>query len=137
MTSSTCSRVPPPPQLTFNHRSDVKYSGDRCNSGHFTSVKTRIYNPTAGSFKGTLSSLIYKFPPNYARQLCTKSRRNCSNIGVSQVVDATWSTNASEYVAPVAGDAVDLSPAVGDADVAEFCRSDGSVAIHAGTFINL
>lgn len=123
MTTSTCARVPPPPQ---------SFSGDHSNSGHFTAAKPHISKQTAVSFKGALSSLIYKFPPNYARQLRTKSRRNCSNIGVSQVVAATWGTNASEFEAPVVGDAVELSPAVGDADVAEFCRSDGSIAIHAG-----
>lgn len=133
MTTSTCARVPPPPQLIYNHRYGVEYSGDHLNSGHFTAAKLYIHKQTAVSFQGALSSLIYKFPPNYARQLRTKYRRNCSNIGVSQVVAATWSTNASDSAPPVAGD---LSPAVGDADVAEFCRSQGSIAIHAGTFIN-
>jgi cystathionine gamma-synthase len=40
-----------------------------------------------------LSSLIFKFPPNFVRQLNTKARRNCGNIGVAQVVAASWSNN--------------------------------------------
>ncbi|XP_030466457.2 cystathionine gamma-synthase 1, chloroplastic [Syzygium oleosum] len=42
---------------------------------------------------GGLSSLIFRFPPNFVRQLSTKARRNCSNIGVAQVVAASWSNN--------------------------------------------
>lgn len=44
---------------------------------------------------GGLSSLIFRFPPNFVRQLSTKARRNCSNIGVAQVVAASWSNNNS------------------------------------------
>ncbi|KAG8660208.1 hypothetical protein MANES_02G132001v8 [Manihot esculenta] len=42
-----------------------------------------------------MSSLILKFPPNFVRQLSTKSRRNCSNIDVAQVVAASWSDNSA------------------------------------------
>ncbi|KAL6009049.1 cAMP-dependent protein kinase regulatory subunit Cgs1 [Asimina triloba] len=38
-----------------------------------------------------LSSLILRFPPNFVRQLSIKARRNCSNIGVAQIVAASWS----------------------------------------------
>ncbi|CAN6300746.1 unnamed protein product, partial [Urochloa humidicola] len=41
---------------------------------------------------GALSSAtILRFPPNFVRQLSTKARRNCSNIGVAQIVAAAWS----------------------------------------------
>ncbi|GJN31621.1 hypothetical protein PR202_gn00088 [Eleusine coracana subsp. coracana] len=41
---------------------------------------------------GVLSSAtILRFPPNFVRQLSTKARRNCSNIGVAQIVAAAWS----------------------------------------------
>jgi cystathionine gamma-synthase len=42
-----------------------------------------------------MSSLILKFPPNFVRQLSTKARRNCSNIGVAQIVAASWSNNSA------------------------------------------
>ncbi|XP_024526047.1 cystathionine gamma-synthase 1, chloroplastic [Selaginella moellendorffii] len=35
------------------------------------------------------AAMILRFPPNFARQLSVKSRRNCSNIGVAQVVAAS------------------------------------------------
>ncbi|KAL0554985.1 hypothetical protein IC582_008916 [Cucumis melo] len=53
------------------------------------------------SVKGTVASHglssfpIFKFPPNFVRQLSNKARRNCSNIGVAQVVAASWSNNSS------------------------------------------
>lgn len=57
----------------------------------------RRVNVTAGigsSFgDGGLSSRILRFPPNFVRQLSIKARRNCSNIGVAQIVAAKWSNN--------------------------------------------
>uniref|UniRef100_A0ACD5WZ16 Uncharacterized protein n=1 Tax=Avena sativa TaxID=4498 RepID=A0ACD5WZ16_AVESA len=46
----------------------------------------------AGDNSGALTSAtILRFPPNFVRQLSTKARRNCSNIGVAQIVAAAWS----------------------------------------------
>ncbi|VAH91577.1 unnamed protein product [Triticum turgidum subsp. durum] len=43
----------------------------------------------AGDNSGALTSAtILRFPPNFVRQLSTKARRNCSNIGVAQIVAA-------------------------------------------------
>ncbi|KAK1266864.1 hypothetical protein QJS04_geneDACA000547 [Acorus gramineus] len=42
-----------------------------------------------------MSSLIYRFPPNFVRQLSIKARRNCSNIGVAQVVAASWANSGN------------------------------------------
>ncbi|KAJ0098393.1 hypothetical protein Patl1_21879 [Pistacia atlantica] len=39
--------------------------------------------------------MIFRFPPNFVRQLSNKARRNCSNIGVAQIVAASWSNNAA------------------------------------------
>lgn len=36
------------------------------------------------------SVIILRFPPNFVRQLSTKARRNCSNIGMAQIVGASW-----------------------------------------------
>ncbi|KAK3027400.1 hypothetical protein RJ639_040198 [Escallonia herrerae] len=83
MTVSSCPRVFP----TFECRSDPDYAGttrpDHPSSARFATV--------GKSPLGGLSSLILRFPPNFARQLSTKARRNCGNIGVAQVVAASWS----------------------------------------------
>src|SRR5262249_21631811 len=55
-----------------------------------------------GGVTGGISSLILKFPPNFVRQLSTKARRNCSNIGVAQIVAASWANNSSSGSAPAA-----------------------------------
>jgi len=53
--------------------------------------------PAGRSLSGTggLSSLILRFPPNFVRQLSTKARRNCSNIGVAQIVAASWTDSSA------------------------------------------
>ncbi|KAM2683086.1 hypothetical protein EV1_044740 [Malus domestica] len=108
-----------------------------------------------------LSSLILRFPPNFVRQLSTKARRNCSNIGVAQIVAASWSNNnpnsgvsaapSATAVDAAATAAISVDPAqisggdevavfengvqLGEAlplKEASFLSSDGSLAIHAG-----
>jgi len=65
-----------------------------------------------------MSSLILKFPPNFVRQLSNKARRNCSNIGVAQIVAAKWSDNSSSRclsaaaAAKAAAAAASASPAI-------------------------
>ncbi|KAF3444790.1 hypothetical protein FNV43_RR14483 [Rhamnella rubrinervis] len=101
---------------SFECRPDPDLSGvprhHKPGSGRFTGG---IGYAPAGSvaFNG-LSSLIFKFPPNFVRQLSTKARRNCSNIGVAQIVAASWSNNnsPSEFPAVPAAtsfDAVDTA----------------------------
>ncbi|KAL2532062.1 Cystathionine gamma-synthase 1 [Abeliophyllum distichum] len=108
-----------------------------------------------------MSSLIFKFPPNFVRQLSTKARRNCSNIGVAQVAAASWS-NKQSTPATAAAKAVDAAAAIAPAGVEEvvsaventccngdnvqfeglppfkyasFLNSDGSIAIHAASVL--
>ncbi|KAL0906909.1 hypothetical protein M5K25_025440 [Dendrobium thyrsiflorum] len=45
------------------------------------------------TFVGGHFGLILRFPPNFVRQLSNKARRNCSNIGVAQIVAASWSND--------------------------------------------
>lgn len=52
--------------------------------------------PVSSAFSGA-SALILRFPPNFKRQLSIKARRNCSNIGVAQVVAAS-ATNSPAFV---------------------------------------
>ncbi|KAK3042380.1 hypothetical protein RJ639_002426 [Escallonia herrerae] len=145
MAVSSCSRVFP----TFECRSDPDYAGttrpDHPSSARFA---TACKSPPGG-----LSSLILRFPPNFARQLSTKARRNCGNIGVAQVVAASWSATPPP---PSAVDAPPIEVAIDDGELtavsgggdcdtnhvqvssltgsntASFLTADGSIAIHAG-----
>ncbi|XP_043724346.1 cystathionine gamma-synthase 1, chloroplastic-like [Telopea speciosissima] len=162
MAVSSCARVLP----SFDCRPDPHFSGNpraempSFSSSANTKTKTRSLPIHGGSAAG-LSSLILKFPPNFVRQLSTKARRNCSNIGVAQVVAASWSNNSSSAVPASATDVnpittapledihvVDGPQPVVDGDScntgspvqfkgsaalkASFLRSDGSLAVHAG-----
>ncbi|KAK1351423.1 Cys/Met metabolism, pyridoxal phosphate-dependent enzyme [Heracleum sosnowskyi] len=125
------------------HGQEIPTSGGRLKSG-----------PTHLSFG--LSSMILRFPPDFVRQLSNKARRNCSNIGVAQVVAASWSNkqppqSAAAAVASVEAaigtayckkneniidsnknndsSVVDVQPQV---NPLSFLSSDGSLAIHAG-----
>ncbi|PWA80091.1 pyridoxal phosphate (PLP)-dependent transferases superfamily protein [Artemisia annua] len=60
------------------------------SSTNNNNTANNILRPTKLSSFG-MSSLILRFPPNFVRQLSNKARRNCSNIGVAQIVAASWS----------------------------------------------
>lgn len=157
-----CSKV----FTSFECRSDPDLSGfprqDKPGSGRFTG---RFGSFPAGgtAMSHGLSSLIFRFPPNFVRQLSTKARRNCSNIGVAQIVAASWSNNSgSVNPAVLAATAVDAADTVSvpvssvelptgddlavcenvglelenlpDLKEAAFLSYDGSLAIHAGMF---
>lgn len=112
---------------SFECRSDPDLSGIPRHhipgSGRFTG---RVRSVPAGSvaFNG-LSSLIFKFPPNFVRQLSTKARRNCSNIGVAQIVAASWSNNSSPSDCP----AVPAATSVDGVDTAAVPVSPVELAI--------
>lgn len=94
MAVSGCVRVFP----SFDCRSDPDFSGfpkpEKPSAGRFSGKFSSV--PIHGSFGASaLSSLIFRFPPNFVRQLSIKARRNCSNIGVAQVVAASWSDKAA------------------------------------------
>ncbi|CBI22246.3 unnamed protein product, partial [Vitis vinifera] len=92
------------------HRPEAFASGGRF-SGKASSVPShQIFGASA------LSSLIFRFPPNFVRQLSTKARRNCSNIGVAQVVAASCDVQYE-----------DLAD-----EKASFLGFDGTLTIHAG-----
>lgn len=142
-----------------------------CPPRVFTSSQPGPHPRLAGRIDATapfhgLSSLILRFPPNFVRQLSTKARRNCSNIGVAQIVAASWSNNNSNSGIPAAPSATAVDAAAtaaipvdpaklsagGDEAVfendvqlealpdlkeASFLSSDGSLAIHAGKLVKL
>ncbi|GMP28820.1 hypothetical protein CsSME_00004201 [Camellia sinensis var. sinensis] len=156
MAVSSYARVFP----SFQCRSDPDFSGiprpENQSSGRFSRL-----GESRGLFEASgLSSLIFRFPPNFVRQLSIKARRNCSNIGVAQVVAASWSNNqsASGFSSAAALSPVEIS--TGDEEEAvvavdnvccndtnvqidglidekpySFLSSDGSIAVHAGTFL--
>jgi cystathionine gamma-synthase len=102
MAVSKCTRVFP----SFECRSESDFSGAPKVGGDGKQRRNRFsggFKSARGtaSFQGGLSSLIFRFPPNFVRQLSTKARRNCSNIGVAQIVAASWSNNPAS--APAGG----------------------------------
>lgn len=87
---------------------------------------------------GASAPLILRFPPNFVRQLSIKARRNCSNIGVAQVVAAS-ATNIPLASAPVNGaepfvltcnnNGVQADGALLEKDIV---TPDGTLAVHSG-----
>lgn len=95
---------------SFECRSDPDFSRPEIPSGGF-SGKPQSAILRGGAAAHGLSSLILRFPPNFVRQLSNKARRNCSNIGVAQVVAASWSNNQGASGSTPAAKAVDAAAA--------------------------
>ncbi|GAB4831675.1 cAMP-dependent protein kinase regulatory subunit Cgs1 [Ancistrocladus abbreviatus] len=129
--SSCCARIFP----AFECRSDPEFPGNLKPeipaggriSGKVNSVPTRLFGANA------LSSLI---PRNFVRQLSTQARRNCSNIGVAQIVAASSSNNNSTGFggptgAPAVGSitAVDAAPISAAEPNVELASSDDAVVL--------
>ncbi|KAM7268762.1 hypothetical protein ACFE04_010928 [Oxalis oulophora] len=136
-------------------------SSDKSNRRRFSSLSPHSpsFNSAAAGF-GLSSSMILRFPPNFVRQLSIKARRNCSNIGVAQIVAATWTDGNSGLAAPAASSSAanaastavpaatepvttsapadDVAPIRVAGNVhsnkysSSFMSSDGSISIHAG-----
>ncbi|CAL0299043.1 unnamed protein product [Lupinus luteus] len=133
MASSICNKLFMTSSSSFECHSDPDFSA----SPRFENLRRRKnVSPTTTSFY-PLSSLIFRFPPNFHRQLSTKARRNCSNIGVAQIVAASWSNSdanvaASPVTSPAAASAVDaaipplsVAPAEIDNDVVVVVSDEG------------
>ncbi|KAF2299422.1 hypothetical protein GH714_031892 [Hevea brasiliensis] len=89
---------------SFGCRSDPSGT-DQPSHGRFSCRVNSVRHGTASFLGGGMQSLILKFPPNFMRQLSTKARRNCSNIGVAQVVAASWSNNSATGIPSAAANA--------------------------------
>ncbi|KAL5722913.1 cystathionine gamma-synthase [Ranunculus cassubicifolius] len=146
------SRVLP----SFECRSDPDFSTNSPKSNPKSIPMFGSYG--CGGSLSSSSSPIFRFPPNFVRQLSIKARRNCSNIGVAQVVAASWSNNNNNNnsVPNVSAvDSVSAEIAIDDAEKvdnggdscktngvvqlygsaalkASFLCSDASIAVHAG-----
>lgn len=99
MAVSSCSRVFP---SFFECRSDPEFSGAPKTSGGWQRKpsQSRFFGSRLNSTSA--QGAILRFPPNFVRQLSTKARRNCSNIGVAQIVAASWSNNSNPSSPPPA-----------------------------------
>uniref|UniRef100_A0A0C9RYM6 plant cystathionine gamma-synthase n=1 Tax=Wollemia nobilis TaxID=56998 RepID=A0A0C9RYM6_9CONI len=86
--------------------------------------------------------LIFRFPPNFERQLSIKARRNCSNIGVAQVVAAS-ATNIPLASAPASVDPIGVTCSNNNNNTtcvqddgamlqADLLNSAGTLAVHSG-----
>ncbi|KAK8653364.1 hypothetical protein V6N13_127371 [Hibiscus sabdariffa] len=164
MAVSSCSFTPrvfsayPP---SFDCRPDPDFSGAPIGDKPRVASSRRVTASSlyAGGISSRgLSSLIFRFPPNFVRQLSIKARRNCSNIGVAQIVAASWSNGqasdtppsmaaasaqaaaaavtatVNDDVAAVEGCIDNRSVQIGGSDnsTAAFLSSDGSITVHAG-----
>ncbi|XAR51714.1 Cystathionine gamma-synthase, partial [Bertholletia excelsa] len=111
-------------RVPFRSRLLQLLSAGQQSSGRFSGKAGA--RESRGSFGAYgLSSLIFRFPPNFVRQLSNKARRNCSNIGVAQVVAASWSNN---YAAGAAGEALDAAAAAAAAP-AEIASSEEEAVV--------
>ncbi|KAL0013990.1 hypothetical protein SO802_001059 [Lithocarpus litseifolius] len=99
MAVSSCPRVFP---SFFECRSDPEFSGAPKTSGGWQRKpsQSRFFGSRLNS--ASSQGAILRFPPNFVRQLSTKARRNCSNIGVAQIVAASWSNNSNPSSPPPA-----------------------------------
>ncbi|KAL4368332.1 hypothetical protein GQ457_05G010080 [Hibiscus cannabinus] len=164
MAVSSCSFTPrvfsayPP---SFDCRPDPDFSGAPIGDKPRVASTRRVTASSlyaGGVSSRGLSSLIFRFPPNFVRQLSIKARRNCSNIGVAQIVAASWSNGqasdtppstaaasaqaaaaavtatVNDDVAAVEGCTDNRSVQIGGSDnsTAAFLSSDGSITVHAG-----
>ncbi|XP_065629768.1 cystathionine gamma-synthase 1, chloroplastic [Quercus suber] len=87
----------------FECRSDPEFSGAPKTSGGWQRKpsQSRFFGSRLNS-SASAQGAILRFPPNFVRQLSTKARRNCSNIGVAQIVAASWSNNSNPASPPPA-----------------------------------
>ncbi|TYI74958.1 hypothetical protein E1A91_D07G240800v1 [Gossypium mustelinum] len=165
MAVSSCSFTLSPrvfnPYSSFECRPDPDFSsapiGDKPRLA--SSRRVTASSLYAGGISGRgLSSLIFRFPPNFVRQLSIKARRNCSNIGVAQIVAASWSNDpapdspflaaaasaqaaAAAVTATVTNDGAAVEGCIDNGSVqiggsdnstTTFLSSDGSITVHAG-----
>ncbi|KAK8592872.1 hypothetical protein V6N13_043502 [Hibiscus sabdariffa] len=141
---------------SFECRSDPDFYGSPTGDKPRLLSNRRVTPSLFCTGGGGLSSLILRFPPNFVRQLSVKARRNCSNIGLAQVVAASWSNGSSsgypssataaasqaaaasrpvsDDVAVVEGCIDNGSVQIGDPyeSKTSFLSSDGSISVHAG-----
>ncbi|GAV77576.1 Cys_Met_Meta_PP domain-containing protein [Cephalotus follicularis] len=125
---------------SFECRSDPDFcGGDQPSHARF-SARFNSAHRLQSAQSGDLSSLIFRFPPNFVRQLSNKARRNCSNIGVAQIVAASWTdkktdanfTPAAAAAVNAAAAAIAAIPAAEPVELIEAAQTGNDVAVVDG-----
>ncbi|RWR78368.1 cystathionine gamma-synthase 1, chloroplastic [Cinnamomum micranthum f. kanehirae] len=115
-----------------NPKNKNKNKSDRANKSSFRHFSSAAAAAGGGGYGS--GGLIFRFPPNFVRQLSIKARRNCSNIGVAQIVAASWSNqrplvdddgSVVVHHDDAAVNALQLSPLAPPSSI-------GTIAVHAG-----
>lgn len=119
-----------------NPTNKSKNKSDKANKSSFRRFSSAAAAASGGGGGGYGSGgLIFRFPPNFVRQLSIKARRNCSNIGVAQIVAASWSNqrplvdddgSVVVHHDDAAVNALQLSPLAPPSSI-------GTIAVHAGS----
>ncbi|MQL87009.1 hypothetical protein Taro_019543 [Colocasia esculenta] len=131
--SSCCALPSSASAAPFEARaSDPDFSGLPCGKTRPNSSSLRALR---GGY-GLSTPLILRFPPNFVRQLSTKARRNCSNIGVAQIVAASWSNSPTRGVPPVSG-ALAAADSVVTIPQLESAPADESAARREGAAVSV
>ncbi|KAJ4835393.1 cAMP-dependent protein kinase regulatory subunit Cgs1 [Turnera subulata] len=134
VSSCPCPKYVAALSSSFECRSDPSGTGQPGHHGRSSSSSSSSRLGAAsflgsglgtGGCGGGMSSMIFRFPPNFVRQLSVKARRNCSNIGVAQIVAASWTNNQPAGSTPAAAAAAANAAAAASASasslpVAEF-----------------
>lgn len=88
------------PSVGYEHRPDASGGAASGKSGLGGGDKTPLNIASKGFF---CPPCITRFPPNFVRQSSIKARRNCSNIGVAQVVAASATDRSNPAAVSAAG----------------------------------
>ncbi|KAK9741096.1 hypothetical protein RND81_03G081100 [Saponaria officinalis] len=115
--SSSCfARVLPSVECRREPLFSANLSPDFSSSSAGSTRRRSFSAASQSAFYGS-SALILRFPPNFVRQLSTKARRNCSNIGVAQIVAASWTNNNADFSGVTAANAAVDAAAVSAVDL--------------------
>ncbi|KAI3878663.1 hypothetical protein MKW92_021284 [Papaver armeniacum] len=126
--SAGCARVLP----VFECRSDPDFSTNQNQQKSSSRFISGSFNGGGGLY----SSLILRFPPNFVRQLSIKARRNCSNIGVAQVVAASWSNNNNTDKKVPNVSAIDSASAASEIEEIPLIDDEVVAAVDGGKICN-
>ncbi|XP_074590305.1 cystathionine gamma-synthase 1, chloroplastic-like [Curcuma longa] len=107
----------------------VSASGDRGSAASGGRTHASFLRGVGGGAPRVFSAPILRFPRNFVRQMSNKARRNCSNIGVAQIVAASWSNSSSSFEAP-------RSAASADAVVAPEAVVDSAIGVGVGGILS-
>lgn len=112
------------PSTGYEHRPDAA-GGAKCGCGA-GGEKVPVINLASKGF--FCPPCITRFPPNFVRQSSIKARRNCSNIGVAQVVAASATDRSTPAASAVTAAAAALTSEVVDGPL-ELAKAGNGIAV--------